>query len=537
MITFLLPFIGGLLFPTGFPMGEFRGLVITPMLGMMLFFMAIHFPHNGETKESPTTLSSELLALLFFSAGYCIAGYYWIPHTLKEFGQIPFPFNQVLGLLFSLIIAPHFLLFILSKKLFSKLKLRSPALLKSRTARNLFFAFLITAFEFYTPQQFPGHLGHPWLTISPYLGLAPVVGIPVFSFLSFWVVLSIVDWIKNKNLDKFAIATFILFLILNISFPLSKRAYGEVSKTNIRLVQANIGNFMKLQSENGALGFMREVYQTYEELSTRESEKPLDLIVWPETAYPNLLTSDLLKSYPSSAPALFKKIIDKTEAELFIGGYDRNTKAVHRNFQGEYNTIFHFDTFTNLKNVYHKMKLIPFGEGLPFGPFNQFLSKLVTNVSYFAEGEKYTLFRTKNDTPFIAHICYEILFSWFTRDYLNAQKVQPEFIINLTNDSWYGDTNEPYQHLYLAHWRALEFNIPIVRMTNTGITSVLYPDGSESERTKIGVKEVLDIELKTTARSATPFQRYGFLITFLFWFALTFIVFLFEKLRSKRSLP
>lgn len=532
VITFLLPFLGGLLFPTGFPMGEFKGLVITPILGMVLFFLAIHFPQNGDTQESPTNLRSELLALLFFSLGYCIAGYYWIPHTLKEFGQIPFPFNQVLGLLFSLIIAPHLLLFILTKNLFSKFKLSSLQVFKNRTGRNLFYAFIITAFEFYTPQQFPGHLGHPWLTIAPYIGLAPVVGVPIFSFLSFWVVLSLVDWIKNQSLDKFALIIFSLFLIINISFPLKKLGEGAVSKTNIRLVQANIGNFMKIQSEKGGIGFMQEVYNTYEDLSTRESEKPLDLIVWPETAYPNLLTSDLLKSYPSSTPALFKKIIKKTDAELFIGGYDRNTKAIRRNFQGEFNTIFHFDTFSNLKNVYHKRKLIPFGEGLPFGPFNEFLSKLVTNVSYFAEGEAYTLFRTKNDTPFIAHICYEILFSWFTRDYLNAQKVQPEFIINLTNDSWYGDTNEPHQHLFLAHWRALEFNIPIVRMTNTGITSVLYPDGSESSRTKIGVKEVLDIELKTTPRKPTPFQRFGFLLTFILWILLTLIVYLFKKIRA-----
>jgi apolipoprotein N-acyltransferase len=537
VITFLLPFIGGLLFPTGFPMGEFKGLVITPILGMTLFFLAIHFPQNGEKNETGSSLKAELLALLFFSLGYCIAGYYWIPFTLKEFGQIPFPFNQVLGLLFSLIIAPHFLLFILSKNIVSKFKLKSLKVFKSRSGRNLFYAFIITAFEYYTPQQFPGHLGQPWLTIAPYIGLAPIVGTPVFSFLSFWLVLSLVDWIKNRRLDKLAFVVFSLFLVINISFPLKKLGTGQVSKTNIRMVQANIGNFMKIQSEGGSLSFMREVYQTYEDLSTKETEKPLDLIVWPETAYPNLLTSELLKSYPSSTPGLFKKIIEKMDAELFIGGYDRNTKAIRRNFEGEFNTVFHFDTFSNLKSVYHKMKLIPFGEGLPFGPMNEFLSKLITNVSYFAEGKNYTLFRTKNDTPFIAHICYEILFSWFTSDYLNAQKIQPEFIINLTNDSWYGDTNEPYQHLYLAHWRALEFNIPIVRMTNTGITSVLYPDGSESKRTKIGVKEVLDIELETTKREATPFQKYGFLITFFLWIVLTAVSFAQSIISSRKSLP
>ena len=81
----------------------------------------------------------------------------------------------------------------------------------------------------------------------------------------------------------------------------------------------------------------------------------------------------------------------------------------------------------------------------------------------------------ENGFRFIGIICYEILFSQYLRTYLNRQSRPPHFIVNLSNDSWYGDSAEPYQHRFLAHWRALEFNLPIIRMTNTGISSVLLP--------------------------------------------------------------
>ena len=100
------------------------------------------------------------------------------------------------------------------------------------------------------------------------------------------------------------------------------------------------------------------------------------------------------------------------------------------------------------------------------------------------------------------------------RDYLNENS-QTDFIVNLTNDSWYGDTSEPYQHLFLAKWRALEFQKPIVRTTNNGVTSVIYPDGSESKRLTFNQVEKLDTTMPLGSNQATPYQKYGFLLCFI----------------------
>ena len=97
-------------------------------------------------------------------------------------------------------------------------------------------------------------------------------------------------------------------------------------------------------------------------------------------------------------------------------------------------------------------------------------------------------------------------------------------IVNHTNDSWYGNTAEPFQHLFLSKWRALEFNLPIVRSTNTGITSVIYPDGSESRRLGINEEGTLDVVVPLGNGEATLYQKYGvypFMLIFLVLLGIT----------------
>jgi apolipoprotein N-acyltransferase len=502
---FLLPFIGGLLYASGFPMSGGSTFFLGPFIGLCLLF------HNlsAETQYYKG-FSVELGSVLAFSLGHYLLGYYWIPYTIKEFGQVPFPFNHSLGLFFSLIVLPQFLVFVGLNALLKKFKLNSLPFTKSSSQRHLFYALCLTMLEYLVPQQFPGHFGHPWLVFAPYLGLAPLFGVPLFSFMSYLIMFQILKLIKTKSLDGFICALLAVFIIGNFAFPIKYKSNPD-NTLNVRMVQANIGNFLKVSSESGDFQALNQVLQQFFEMSIRPSDQPLDLIIWPETAYPRLLSSQMMKTSSLYAPRLAQETIQASRSELFIGGYDQIAQSfVPSNFfETEYNSAFHFNQNGVLKNVYHKRVLIPFGESLPFGPFNRFLSSYISNISYFAKGENYTLFQTQNQIPFISVICYEILFSNFVRDFLNSLDRHPLFMINLTNDSWYGDTAEPYQHLFLAKWRALEFNLPILRMTNTGITSVLYPDGSESERLMPFTQENLDVKLELPNRQSTLFETLG----------------------------
>jgi apolipoprotein N-acyltransferase len=511
-----------LAFPTKIGLFFFPGQII----GLALLFYSLKKPDKNNPLRK--NLKLNLLLLLAFSFGYYQTGYYWLPETLRQFGNLPVPINYVLGVLFTLIIMPQFTIFLLINTFINK---KFPKIKSS----IIFTAFFLTLLEYFTPQQFPAHAGHPWMHIAPHLGLAPIFGYPIYSFISFLLALAIVKLFQQKKIDWPAITISTILIALNFLLPQpSSRNNPKINR--IRLVQANIGNFMKLSSENGDSLTLGIIYDRYYNLSTKDKlNSPPDLIIWPETAFPEFINSKLASKSRNFMPELLRRVVDKTKAELFTGGYEEITSKEFSNFKSQYNTAFFISNQAVLKEYYHKMKLIPFGEGLPFGPLNKYLSKIITNISYFAKGSKYSLFKTKNGTPFFSLICYEVLFPSLVKNFINRLPENPHFMINLTNDSWYGNTSEPHQHLFLAKWRAVEFNIPIIRMTNTGISSIIYPDGSESKRIPYGKIDSLDLTLKTYDRTPTFFQKFGiysFLLLGIILYLLELL--LFYKIRRKK---
>ncbi len=499
MKSILLCFIAGFIYAFGFPLTWAPSFFLMPIIGMALFMSQFHvFNPKKEYR-----FKKELLNFFAFSFAIYLFGYYWIPYTMEQFGEIPFPLNYLVGSLFTLIALPQYFLFFILYYFVRK---------KYDTALPLWLiAFILTALDYFTPQQFPAHIGHSWIQLKSYLGLSQIFGYSIFSFTSYWLSMGLLRFVQQKRPEWNSLLFFIIVLGLSFSFPLSRQK-KIAQTTQIRMVQANIGNFLKVDSEKGGVTSRKVVDDRYWELSTAPTDQPLDLIIWPETSYPRLMSSSTLQAAPHLLPSLIRKISQETGAEIFLGGYDRNPNSnLFSSFESEYNTGFFIDDQGRLKDYYHKIKLIPFGEGLPFGPLNEFLSRYLNNISFFAKGNQYTLFKTRKDIPFINLICYEILFPRFVLNFLDQLKERPQFIINLTNDSWYGDTSEPYHHLLLSKWRAIELNIPIVRMTNTGISSVIYPDGSESRRTGIYKKENLDHGLITSPGSATLYEQFGFL--------------------------
>ena len=113
----------------------------------------------------------QLLIAFMFSLGFYLLGFYWIPHTLKEFGGLFFPINQLLGLLFSLVIIPQVYVYTIIQR-----KWKNPVLL------SICYVIL----EEFIPQQFPAHIGHSFASLAPNfpLKLAPLFGAPVYSFLT-----------------------------------------------------------------------------------------------------------------------------------------------------------------------------------------------------------------------------------------------------------------------------------------------------------------------------------------------------------------
>lgn len=429
-----------------------------------------------------------------FNLGLNLFGYYWIPHTLREFGQLNYFISVFLGLFFSLILQPHWWLYVLWKKY-------RPSFQWYSEQGVLVTAFVMTIMERYFPQQFPSYVGSPWLHLAPYLGLAPILGVVAFSFMTFWVSIEAYTQLALKKFRPQVWIVFGIFCVLNALLPLKDRTSDEVLP--VRIVQANIGNFIKIESEKGDVDSFEAINKAYVKLSTINNGFNPKLIIWPETAY-----SDTFYGTETKLSDIFKNIMLITGSEMLVGGYDQDkTKSNFEITESVFNSSILLSGET-VKTSYHKNILIPFGETLPFGPLNNLVVSMVPAVSLFARGDGTPQMETKDGHRFVTPICYEILESNYMRFLLN-QWGNNRLIVNHTNDSWYGDTAEPHQHLFLSKWRALEFQLPIVRSTNTGISSVIFSDGSESQRLGVGVQNSLDVQVPLGTGEATFYQKFG----------------------------
>lgn len=485
-LSFLITFVAGGLYAHAYPSFLGAGWLPLIFIALPLFFWQLE----------GTNLKTSLLTILAFNLGLNVVGYYWIPQTLVEFGQLPYPVAFVLGGLFSLILQPHWWVFAVWKKY-------RPNWTWISERNTILTALIITLLERYVQQQFPSYAGSPWLHLAPYIGLAPYFGVAVFSFMTYWLSLEVVAQIRLRQIRFQVWGAMALFIALNALMPLSNPTYER--KLPVRVVQANIGNFLKVSSERGDLNSFQTISDTYERLSVEDSDFKPELIVWPETAFP-----DTFYGTETQLNQIFTNIFDETQSEILIGGYDQDmTKSGDDQIESVFNASLLLSQ-NKVKSIYHKNILIPFGETLPFGPLNRTIVGMVPAISLFARGHGTELMETAGGYRFVTPICYEILESNFMRDMLNEHK-NNHFIVNHTNDSWYGDTAEPEQHLFLSKWRALEFQMPIIRSTNTGITSVIFQDGSESPRLGIGEVGKLDVNLPVGESKATVYQVWGVL--------------------------
>ena len=192
----LLSLLGGMLYSSGFPLFIGGSFFLGPIIGFFLFNYALFLEEKNFRKQ--------LLIAFMFSLGFYLLGFYWIPHTLKEFGGLFFPINQLLGLLFSLVIIPQVYVYTIIQR-----KWKNPVLL------SICYVIL----EEFIPQQFPAHIGHSFASLAPNfpLKLAPLFGAPVYSFLTALIALSILEHVRTKKTPALHYALFFLMIILNFT--------------------------------------------------------------------------------------------------------------------------------------------------------------------------------------------------------------------------------------------------------------------------------------------------------------------------------
>ena len=283
-------------------------------------------------------------------------------------------------------------------------------------------------------------------------------------------------------------------------------AADEATGPLVRIVQANIDQKEKWRPEN-----LDAIVGAYLALSQSKPDGPQPrIIVWPEGALPAVI-DDLLA--PGSPYAERIGAAVAPGQTLLLGA--------NRAGFGPTGEIDYFNSLIALRGtrgglevsgVYDKHRLVPFGEFLPFGELATRLGirSLVHMPEDFTAGPPPEPMRARGMPPVQPLICYEALFPRFAENAAVRAGLRPRWLLNVSNDAWFGATSGPWQHLNIASYRAIENGLPMVRSTPTGVSAVIDAYGRSSPASRLGLGEagVIDARLPLSI-STTPYNLIG----------------------------
>lgn len=332
-----------------------------------------------------------------------------------------------------------------------------------------------------------GHLftGFPWAILGysqyknlPIIQIADIVGVYGVSFLIVMVNLTIyfivrqrihvAEWgafvVREKK--KYSLPLLCVFIVLSYGYYRLKPATGDrqLAATKISVIQGNIPQ--ELKWEVLAKEKIVEKYFWLTKMALRDNP---DFIIWPETALPDYLMIE--KKEYSNIESL-RDFLREINAPLLAG----MVSVKDNNF---YNSAVLFSKTGDILNRYDKLHLVPFGEYIPLRKIFSFLEAFVP-IGDFRQGKEYAVFnhqpkdRRHQPINFSILICFEDIFPELSRRFVDRGA---NFLINITNDAWFMDTAQAYQHLAASVFRAVENRVSVVRSANTGVSCFILPSG------------------------------------------------------------
>jgi len=409
--------------------------------------------------------------------------YNWVAHSISHFGEVPFPLDMGVIVLLAGVHALYIGVFAaLAQRIGRPSQWLDMLLLPSVWV-------LLELARSWFPAPFP------WLVLGtgvwktvPLRPLLPIMGAYGASF--YLVLFNVTVWRiagggkTGRTPPYFILAILILFPLAGVMA--SETGAGESIRVGV--VQGNFEQDLKWNEQ-----MQDETARVYLDLTEEAIEKGARVIVWPETAVPVFYQAE-----PELAETL-RDFVREKGIHLVFGspGYEIRDQKVLL-----YNRAYHLGS-DGQEEHYDKIRLVPFGEYVPLSDLLPFVDKLVPGEGEFARGKWQSPFNTPVPSGLL--ICYEVAFpSLVRREVLDGSR----FLINVTNDAWFGRSWGPYQHLSVAAVRAAENGVPLVRAANTGISSVIDRAGRIRESVPLNTRGIIVTEI-TTGSGMTPYTRFG----------------------------
>ena len=464
----------------------------------------------------------------WFGFGYFLAGLWWIGSAFLVEAE-----DFLWALPFAVLGFPAFL------ALFWGIAAMIARLLWSGHWMRVFaFAFAFALIEFVRGTMLTGF---PWNTIGYAVLFHPVLmqaasliglyGITFLAILIFALPLVVLAIPAHFNTRKFIPLAMVVVLIAGqLGFGVWRYAGNRtdyLDNVTLRLVNPAIDQRLKFDPAR-----QDEIVATYLRLSEqivgeeKASLEGITYLIWPESVFPFLLTErrDVLSAIADLLPPGTQMITGAMRAEPGTAG----------NPYGKvYNSVFLIDENGEIIGAADKTHLVPFGEYLPlqktlesFG-----LEQLTRLRGGFEPGAERATLTGRAAGAFLPLICYEIIFSGGIRQLSNVDHDNAQWIVNLTNDAWFGNTPGPWQHLRQSVVRAVEEGLPVIRVANLGISAVIDPYGRMRAVIGRAQRAVSESALPKPA-SPTVFSRYRHLPFFIL-LALSVVIALFSRMRRE----
>lgn len=417
-----------------------------------------------------------------FGSGFFGVGASWVFVSINVYGNAGAPFAAFLTGLFVMGLA---LLFSLQ------------AWLTQRYFNRSFYLFSFAAlwilgewFRSWFLTGFPWlYLGYPHVE-SSFAGIAPLFGVMGISLV---VALSgaafgemYLAWRRTGSTYEMArtympTGLFFLWILSALSANLTwVSPTGE--SIDVGIVQANIDQGQKFDS-----AFIEENLESYDALSAPLWDN--DVVVWPETAIPYV--------YDNASPVVsyFRSQANATNSTLVTGIFGRTDSGLHNSIT----------SLGNGSGIYHKQKLVPFGEYTPLrSVFSTLLQIFDLPMSSLNKGPSGQAPLTAGDFSVAPFICYEVVYPDFVRRFAKSA----DYLVTISNDTWFGASWGPLQHLEMAQMRALENGRYMIRATNNGVSAIINEKGEVISRTAQFQAEVLSGTVQIFD-GRTPFSYWG----------------------------
>jgi apolipoprotein N-acyltransferase len=288
-------------------------------------------------------------------------------------------------------------------------------------------------------------------------------------------------------------ALLVLFGVFG-AMRLSGAEVTMVPGINLRLVQPNIA-----QADKWRPGLRDQHFMDHIRLSAMTGVERVTHVIWGEAAIAYRLDRDDVRR------KLATEILP--QGAMLITGVPRDGRDAN-GVEEIYNAMVIARADNSVAAVYDKTHLVPFGEYLPLRGLIPF-RKLTEGTMDFSAGPGRTTLAVDNTPPFSPLICYEAIFSGAVTGPPTADGQRPRWLLNITNDSWFGDSSGPRQHLAEARLRAAEEGLPLVRVANTGISAVIDPYGRLLGQIPLNERGILDAPLPDAPADRTIFNRLG----------------------------